>query len=196
MFVSFGASDNEICAFSEFGLKLSIFNLSTSKSVDINNPKFYNPGVASKGISYRPVSLNLALLTRSGGKDVISIHDRDTLEVTRSWHPDTVDAQGICWNADGRWLAVWESASQGHRFLIYAADGYLYKTWNGPVPAIGEIDLSLGPGIKLFDWNPSGTHVAIGDYSRRATVLSAPLFTEAMSLLHTATIRPAESLQV
>ena len=196
VFVSFGATDNEICVFSEFGLKLTIFDLSTSRSVDINNPKFYNPGVAAKGISYRPVSLNLALLTRNGGKDIISIHDRDTLEVTRSWHPDTVDAQGISWSADGRWLAVWESASQGHRFLIYAADGYLYKTWNGPIPTIDETDLSLGPGIKLFDWNPSGTHVAIGDYSRRATVLSAPLFTEAMSLLHTPTIRPAESLQV
>lgn len=142
------------------------------------------------------MSLNLALLTRSGGKDVISIHERDTLEVTRSWHSDTVDAQGISWSADGRWLAIWESASQGHRFLIYAADGYLYKTWSGPVPTIGEVDLNLGPGIKLFDWNRSGTHVAVADYSKQVTVLSAPSFTEAMSLLHTATIRPAESLQV
>lgn len=196
VFVSFGATDNEVCVFSEFGLKVSVFNLSNSRSVDLNNPKFYNPGVAARGISYRPVSLNLALLTRSGGKDVISIHARDTLEVTRSWHPDTVDAQGLSWSADGRWLAVWESASQGHRFFIYAADGYLYKTWNGPLPVAGDTDLDLGPGIKLFDWNRLGTHVAIADYSKRVTVLLAPLFTEAMSLLHTPTIRPAESLQV
>ncbi|KAH8602306.1 hypothetical protein B0O99DRAFT_136598 [Bisporella sp. PMI_857] len=194
--ISFGATDDEICAFSEFGLKLSVFSLSTSRSVDIGNPKFYNPGVAAKGLSYRPVTLNLALLTRTGGKDIISIHERHTLEVTRSWNPDTIDAQGLSWSADGRWLAVWESSSQGHQFLVYAADGYLYKSWNGPIPVAGDVDLSSGPGIKMFEWNKPGTHVAIGDFSRRVTVLSVPAFTESMSLSHTAAVKPAENLQV
>jgi len=183
--------------FSEFGLKLSIFNLTTSKSVDINSPKFYNPGVAGKGISYRPKTSNLALLTRSDGKDIISIHARETFEVTRSWHPDTIDAQGINWSPDGRWLVVWESASQGHRLLIYAADGYLYKTWNGPIPVTeDDTDLSLGAGIKLLEWNKTGSHMAVGDYSRRIALLAAPSFAESMNLLHTATVKPAETVQV
>jgi hypothetical protein len=183
--------------FSEFGLKLSIFNLTTLKSVDISAPKFYNPGGAARGLSYRPRTSNLALLTRSGGKDIISIHSRDTLEVTRSWHPDAIDAQGLCWSPDGRWLAVWESASQGHRLLIYAADGYLYKTWNGPLPITEEdTDLALGAGIKLFEWNKTGSHVAIGDYSKRVTLLSAPSYMQSMNMLHTAVITPAETLQV
>lgn len=182
---------------SEFGLKLSIFNLTTSKSVDINSPKFYNPGVAAKGISYRPKTSNLALLTRSGGKDIISIHARETFEVTRSWHPDTIDAQGINWSPDGRWLVVWESASQGHRLLIYAADGYLYKTWNGPIPVTeDDTDISLGAGIKLLEWNKTGSHMAVGDYSRRIALLAAPSFAESMNLLHTATVKPAETVQV
>lgn len=196
-FVSFGATDDEVCVFSEFGLKLSIFNLSTSKSVDINSPKFYNPGVAAKGVSYRPRTSNLALLTRSSGKDIISIHGRDTLEVTRSWYPDTIDAQGLCWSPDGRWLAVWESASQGHKLLIYTADGYLYKTWNGPLPITeDDIDLTLGAGIKLLEWNKTGSHVAIGDYSKRVTLLSAPSYVQSMNMLHTAAITPAKTLQV
>lgn len=196
-FVSFGATDDEICVFSEFGLKLSIFNLSTSKSVDINSPKFYNPGVAGRGISYRPGTSNLALLTRSGGKDIISIHTRDALEVKRSWYPDTIDAQGLSWSPDGRWLAVWESASQGHRLLVYTADGHLYKTWNGPTPiSEDETDLSLGAGIKLFGWNRTGSCIAVGDYSRRITVLAAQSFSEATSLLHTTAIKPTETLQV
>lgn len=196
-FVAFGATENEVCVFSEYGLKLSVFNLATSKSVDITAPKFYNPGVAAKGLSYRPRTLNLALLTRTGGKDIISIHARDTLEVTRSWYPDTIDAQGISWSPDGRWLAIWESASQGHKIVIYAADGYLYKTWNGPLPVAGDdMDLSLGAGIKLLDWDKSGTHVAIGDYSKRVILLTAPSYTESMNMLHTNVINPAEALQV
>ncbi|KAN0115491.1 hypothetical protein V8E51_005035 [Hyaloscypha variabilis] len=196
-FVSFGANDDEILLFSDFGLKLSIFNLATQRSVDINSPKFYNAGVAAKGFSYRPVTSNLALLTRSGGKDVISIHAKVTLDVTRSWWPDTIDAQGISWSADGRWLVVWESASQGHKILVYTADGHLFKTWNGPVPISEEdSDIALGAGIKLFDWSRHGALVAVGDYSRRVTILSAPSFTETTSLFHTETVKPAESLQI
>jgi hypothetical protein len=196
-FVSFGATEDEICVFSEFGLKLSIFNLSTSKCLELNAPKFYNPGVAGRGISYRPGTSNLALLTRSGGKDVISIHMRDTFEVKRSWYSDTIDAQGLSWSPDGRWLAIWESASQGHRMLVYTADGHLYKTWNGPTPiSEDETDLSLGAGIKLFEWNRTGSQVAVGDYSRRVTILSTPSFMEATSLLHTTAVKPTETLQV
>ncbi|PBP16539.1 WD40 domain-containing protein [Diplocarpon rosae] len=196
-YVAFGADDNEICVFSDFGLKLSIFNLVTSKSVEISSPKFYNQGVAAKGLSYRPDTRNLALLTRSGGKDVISVHARDTLDVTRSWWPDTIDAQGIEWSADGRWLAVWESASQGHRLLVYTADGHFFKAWNGPMPMSDhDTDISLGAGIKLLAWSRDGTHMAIGDYTDRVTILSAPSFSESMSILHTPDVTPAGSLQI
>ena len=54
----------------------------------------------------------------------------------------------------------------------------------------------LGPGIKLFDWSRTGAHVAIGDYSRRVTILAAPSFTESVSLLHATAVKPADSLQV
>jgi hypothetical protein len=196
-FVTFGSTDDEICVFSEFGLKLSIIDLRTSKSVDINAPKFYSPGTAGKGCAYRPVTKNLALLTRHSGKDVISIHARETFEVTRSWHPDTVDAQGLSWSPDGRWLVVWESAAQGHRSLVYTADGHLFKSWNGPTPVLDEeVDIALGAGIKLYDWAKTGASVAVGDYSRRVSVLEAPSFIESMSLLHTTAIKPADTLQV
>jgi len=183
--------------FSEFGLKVSVFNLRTQRSVDISSPKFYHAGVATKGFSYRPKTGNLALLTRSGGKDVVSVHVKDSLDVMRSWCPDTIDAQGVCWSADGRWLVVWESPSQGHRICVYTADGHLFKCWNGPVHISDEdSDISLGAGIKLLDWSRDGALVAVGDYSRRVTILSAPSFTETTSLFHTTTVKPAESLQV
>ncbi|KAH8663636.1 hypothetical protein BGZ60DRAFT_379621 [Tricladium varicosporioides] len=196
-FVTFGATEDEICVFSDFGLKLSVINLSTSKSVDINSPKFYHPSVAGRGFSYRPRTRNLTLLTRSGGKDIISIHTRDTLEVTRSWYPETIDAQGITWSSDGRWLVIWESASQGHRLFAYTADGHLYKTWNGPVALTEEdVDIQLGAGIKMLEWNRTGTHLASGDYSRRVTLLAMPSFNESMNFVHPGDVKPTESLQI
>ncbi|KIN05828.1 hypothetical protein OIDMADRAFT_100741 [Oidiodendron maius Zn] len=195
--ISFGATDNEVYVFSDFGLKLSVLNLATSKSVDIISPKFYNPSNAAKGVSHRPGTHNLVILTRNGGKDVVSVHAHNTLAVTRSWHPDTIDAQGVAWSPDGRWIAVWDSASQGHKMLIYTADGHLYKKWGGAKPVSEEgNDQTLGAGIKLFSWSPAGSQIALGDYSSSVTILSVPSFTDSMSLMHSTTIKPADTLQI
>ncbi|APA10529.1 hypothetical protein sscle_06g052990 [Sclerotinia sclerotiorum 1980 UF-70] len=196
-FISFGGTDDEVCVFSEFGLKLTIFNLSTSKSVDISSPKLFTPGTAAKGFSHRPRSGNLALLTRSGGKDVISIHKPGSLEVTRSWSPETIDAQGIMWSPDGKWIMIWEAASQGHKLLVYTADGHLYKAWSGPTPTCEEDkDIALGAGIKSIEWSQTGTHVAISDYSRRIVLFAAPAFSESMILSHVLSVNPTDTLHI
>ncbi|CAG8950574.1 hypothetical protein HYFRA_00002783 [Hymenoscyphus fraxineus] len=195
--VAFGATEDEICVFSDFGLKMSIVNLITSKSVDIASPKLYHSVNAGKGFAYRPGTNNLTLLTRSGGKDIVSIHAHGTHLVTRSWHPDTIDAQGLVWSADGRWLVVLESAAHGHKFFVYTADGHLFKTWNGPRPfSILDTDIELGPGIKMFDWNHNGGVFAIADHSKRVTILSTPSFTESLNVQHTASVTPTDTLQV
>ncbi|KAG9239753.1 WD40-repeat-containing domain protein [Amylocarpus encephaloides] len=195
--VAFGMDENEICVFSEFGLKMAIVSLTTSKSVEISSPKLYTSISAKKGVAYRPRTNNLTLLTRSGGKDIISIHARETQEVVRSWHPETIDAQAIAWSVDGRWLVIFESASQGHKLYVYTADGHLYQVWNGPRPiTIGDVDIALGSGVKMFDWNRAGTHLAIGDNSKRITILSTPSFAETLNIHHTAGLRPSETLQV
>lgn len=125
------------------------------------------------------------------------MHARDTLDVVISWCPDTIDAQGLCWSPDGRWLVIWESASQGHKILVYTADGHLYRTWNGPIPVCEEdADIEMGAGIKLFEWSKNGALLAVGDYGKRVTLLATPSFTESMSIIHTSVVQPAESCQV
>jgi hypothetical protein len=196
-YLAFGATDDEICVLSDFGLKLTIFNLITSTSIDISCPKLFNLVNSSKGYAYRPKTLNLALLTRSSGKDIISIHARDSYEVLRSWHPETIDAQQLSWSPDGKWLVVIESAGQGHRILFYTADGHLYKSWNGPMPTSdGEQDIGMGAGVKVIAWNSTGDCLAVGDYSSKVTLLSAPWFTQTMSLKHSTSIKPSSTLQV
>ncbi|KAI8219780.1 WD repeat-containing protein WRAP73 [Colletotrichum sp. SAR 10_86] len=150
-FVQFGASDSEILMCSSFGLKFSVFDLTTSRAVEIGSPKFHQPTSAPRGFALRPGSGHLALLTRVAGKDIVSIHHSTTRGVQRSWHPETVDAQGLTWTPDGRRLIMWESAAQGHKVLFYTADGHLLNTWSGPSAfEPEEKHFDLGAGVKIW----------------------------------------------
>lgn len=195
--VGFAASDTEVWVCSSFGLKFTIFDLTTLKGVEIGNPKFFTPGTAYNGFSLRPITKHLAIMTRSAGKDMISIHDPTAKAVQRSWYPDTIDAQGLEWSPDGRWLVVWESAGQGHKVIFYTADGNTFKAWTGPAnPPPENKHYPLGAGVKAIRFSIDSRHLAIGDYSRGVCILDMASVNETMQLLHPNTIVPCETIQV
>ncbi|KAM7194976.1 hypothetical protein V8F20_007702 [Naviculisporaceae sp. PSN 640] len=196
-YVDFGASDTEVCLVSSFGLKFSIYNLTTSDAVEIANPKFSSPSTASRGFSFRPGSRHLALLTRSAGKDVISIHDYPARRLQISWAPDTVDAQGVVWSPDGRWLVVWESPALGHKVIFFTADGHMFKVWNGPAnPALEDKDYALGAGVKAVRFSGDGRLLAIGDCSKSISTFNMMSAMEGPRLKHPNNLAPKETLQV
>jgi WD40 repeat protein len=195
--IGFAALDTQVWVCSSFGLKLTIFNLETSKGVEISNPKFFTSATAPHGFALRPVTGHLAILTRTAGKDMVSIHDPTTRQIQRSWYPDTADAQGLSWSPDGRWLIVWESDSQGHKVIFYTADGNTFKTWTGPSnPPVEYKDYALGPGVKRLQFSADARHLAIGDHSRGVCILEMTSLNETMRLLHPTTISPRETIQV
>ncbi|KAI1078411.1 hypothetical protein F5B20DRAFT_228365 [Whalleya microplaca] len=196
-FVDFGATDDEACIWSPLGIKLTVINLVSSKAVEIANPKLYNASSASKGCSFRSNTHHLALLTRTAGKDVISIHSPETREIERSWYPDTIDAQGLAWTPDGRWLVVWESSAQGHRVLFYTSDGHIFKDWRGPLPLASKEDMGQhGAGVKVVAFSPNGRHGVIADGSSCICILSTPSMVEEMRLRHPQAVHPKDTLQI
>lgn len=196
-FVQFGPSDDDILMCSSYGLKFSIFDLATSKTVEIANPKFHQATSASRGFSLRPGSAHLSILTRVAGKDIVSIHHPKTREVLRSWHPETADAQGLAWTPDGRWLILWEAAGQGHKILFYTSDGHLFKTWSGSsLFEAEEKHYELGAGVKLCQLSPDGARIAVCDHTRSVCVLDTESAAESMRLEHPATIAPKDTVQV
>lgn len=196
--VGFGASDYQICLCASLGLRFAIFDLRSSKAVEIANPKFYaTPSACCRGFCFRPRTGHLSILTRISGKDVISIHDPASVQVQRSWFPDTVDAQGLLWDPDGHWLLTWEAPAHGHKILFYSSDGNLLKTWSGPQPLVAaDSDLRLGPGIKLLEFSADARRLAIGDSSRRICILDMASVTESLRLQHPSSIAPTDTLQV
>ena len=193
--VQFGAHENEIFACAAFGLKFIIFDLSTSKAIEIANPKFYLPSSASRGYSVRPHTSHLAILTRTSGRDVVSIHHHGTRQVLRSWYPDTADAHGLTWTPDGRWLLLWESPAHGHKLLLYTPDGELFRSI-GASSIVGGQDADLETGIKLCRLSPDASLCAVGDHSRTVGVLNTQTWRDGLKLIHPTTIVPKDTLQV
>ncbi|KAI0533161.1 hypothetical protein GGR58DRAFT_129249 [Xylaria digitata] len=195
-FVTFGATDDEVCVFSPVGIKLTVANLVSSKAVEISNPKFFSTVVALRGYSFRPTTRHLALLTRTAGKDMVSIHSADTREIQRSWCPETVDAQGLAWTPDGRWLVVWDSPAHGTRVLFCTHDGHVYKDWRGRLPhsALGDMD-QYGPGVKTLAFSPNGRYTAVADGSDSISIFNDRLIEE-VRLHHAPTVEPKETLQI
>ncbi|GAW12807.1 hypothetical protein ANO14919_021780 [Xylariales sp. No.14919] len=195
-FAKFGATDDELCVFSPVGIKLTIINLTLSKAVEISNPKFFSTMAALRGYSFRPTTRHLALLTRTAGKDVVSIHSADTREIQRSWCPETIDAQGIAWTPDGRWLVVWDSPAHGTRVLFCTHDGHVYKDWRGHLPHSALNDTSqYGPGVKALVFGPNGRYTAVADGSNDISILNDRL-AEEVRLHHPSTVEPKETLQI
>jgi WD40 repeat protein len=196
-YVGFGASDAEICVISSFGLKFSMFDLASSKATEIGSPKVFSSSSASKCFSFRPETRHLAVLTRTSGKDMVSIHSYPTRELQRSWAPDTIDAQALVWSPDGRWLVVWDSPAHGHKVLFYTSDGHVFKSWSGPAnPLPEDRDFALGAGVRSVEFSGDARYLAVGDFSRSVCVLSMASVTETMRLRHPRTLVPKDTLQV
>ncbi|KAH6963789.1 hypothetical protein DER45DRAFT_122854 [Fusarium avenaceum] len=193
--VRFGAHDDEVFACAGLGLKFSIFDLSTSKAIEINNPKFYLPVSAQRGYSVRPRTSHLAILTRTGGRDLVSIHHPKTRQVLRSWYPETVDVHGLAWTPDGQWLLLWEAPAHGHKLLLYAPDGQPFRSIGASSIVSGQ-DADLETGIKSCGLSPDASFCAIGDGSKTVVVLNTQIWRDGLKLVHPATVVPKDTLQV
>lgn len=195
--VGFGASDYHVSVCSSLGLKFAIFDIRSSTAVEVANPKFHSAASVRKGFCFRPHTRHLAIITRTAGKDMISIHHPKTTELQRSWYPEIVDAQGIVWSSDGKWLVTWESAAHGHKILFFTPDGNLFKTWSGPQPLVpADAETKLGPGVRLLEFSADAQNLAICDGSRRICIMKMTSVTESLRLHHPSSIVPKDTLQV
>ena len=160
--VAFGHTANEVVVLSDFGAKLTIWSLLSSRGVEVRDPKYM-----VKCYHHRPGTGHLAILTRPAAQDVLMLLQPGNHELVKSVEMPTIDAQEVVWNPKGDWLAISDTASSGYKVLIYTADGHLYKTISN---SVNNVDISLG--VKCIRWSPSTNTLSVGDNDDSIVVFS------------------------
>lgn len=192
--VDFGRSDEEVCVWSDYASRMTVWCLRTGRTVEIRDPKF--TGREGRGWGYRPCSKAmqgqrngvLAMLCRNSGQDVLMLLAPRTYVVLKRVELPTVDAQGLKWSRDGQWIAVWDSAASGYRLCIYTADGHLYRTISREASNEENQWGVEGLGIKTVEWISGNEWLAVGGWDRRVRILSTRTFSPVVLLDHTGQI--------
>ncbi|PLB33429.1 WD40 repeat domain-containing protein [Aspergillus candidus] len=182
MNIDFGGDSNEVIVFHAWNTKLTIFGLDTGHSQVIKSPKFAH----YYGFGYRPRTRELAVLLKPDTTDILTIHGYRSYEVIGRSVLPTVDAQGLKWSPDGRWIAVWDAASCGTKVLIFTADGQLFRTYTGPPGVDDSFDL----GVRGLEWGPvdggrgASEYLAVAKVDGSVDLLSTKTFSCSTSLSH------------
>lgn len=143
--VDFGTDENEVIVFHSWNTRVTVFCLNSSRMTVIRQPKLAH----HYGYGYRPRTRELAILLKPEVSDVLTVHEPGSHKLLNRTTLTTVDAQGLQWSPDGRWIAVWDLPSIGTKVLIFTADGKLFRTYTGP----SGVDDSLDTGVKQIEWS-------------------------------------------
>ncbi|KAJ4410161.1 hypothetical protein N0V91_002170 [Didymella pomorum] len=197
--VEFGADEGEVVAWSDFQASFKVWCLRTGSVKEVRDPKF--AGREGRGWGYRPSSTGstgieggagrggvMAMLCRTSGMDVLVLLASRTYALINRVDLPTVDAAGLKWSRDGRWIAIWDAPSTGYNLYIYTADGHLYrKITRESSNDVREWSVE-GLGIKSVEWVPGTEWLAVGGWDRRVRILSTRTFAPVVFLDHTTTI--------
>ncbi|KAL4915499.1 Quino protein amine dehydrogenase [Aspergillus aurantiobrunneus] len=180
--IDYGSDENEIIVFHAFNTKLTIFGLDSGRSHVVKSPKLSH----QNGFGYRPKTGQLAILLKPETTDLLTVHEPRSYELIGREVLPTIDAQGLKWSPDGRWIAVWEAASAGTKVLIFTAEGQLFRTYTG----LPEFDDSVDLGVKGIEWSPSAVHdglsqvLAVGKVDGTVDLLGSKTFSCLSTLSH------------
>ncbi|KAJ3217298.1 WD repeat-containing protein wrap73 [Clydaea vesicula] len=150
--ILFSPDSRHLLTFSDFQLRITVWNLINKSVRYMQYPKFDN-----KGFCFRKDGKYFSLVERKECKDFISVFDCEDWEMVKHFQTDTFDLEDIAWSPDGRFIAAWES-SLDYKVLLYFPDGRLVSTFSREI---------TGLGIKSVKWSPSAQFLAVGGYDKK-----------------------------
>ncbi|CAD6578630.1 MAG: hypothetical protein TREMPRED_002234 [Tremellales sp. Tagirdzhanova-0007] len=167
MSVAWGKYGREILAWSDYGLRLTIYDLSTGNARYIQHPK--SPHNCH---TYSPDGRYLAVAERHDGKDFIGVYDAAArYALVRHFALQTTDVHGILWSPCGKYIAAWDTP------LLYSLHVHSplspHLTHFSPSSTTFAQDEDPGTGIRTVVWAPGGRWVALGGWDGRVRIIES-----------------------
>ena len=167
----------------EFG-KAKLWDLNSGKSIDLPDAKTgcdFKVWQMRLGVEEGGTTI-LAMLSRTGADDHLIMH----IPVTQKSFPwiklPTVDAQGLLWSPDGRWLAVQDTATARPSVHLYTPDGCHFRSYPS------SKDSEIGLGVKRMAWSSDSSTLALARYDGRIDLLNTKTFSPIAFVEPTTTI--------
>lgn len=179
LYVDFGGSENEIIVFHNWNTKMTIYSFSSERNIVIKSPKLAHP----LGYGYRPKTRQFAILLKPETSDILTVHEYQSYGLINRTVLPTIDAQGLKWSPDGKWIAVWDVAIAGTKVLIFTADGQLFRTYTNTSGPEDENDT----GVRQIEWSPALGHSATSE------ILAVSKVNGNIDLLRTRTVSVSQS---
>ncbi|KAI8102470.1 hypothetical protein M9435_006071 [Picochlorum sp. BPE23] len=172
-YATWSPTGNHVFVVSEFQAKLALWSLKDS-SCDygvIQCPKFAN----SYGIGISPDGRMVAVLVRKDCKDSVLLYGVGEWSLLADVSIDTMNAAGMVWSPDSRYIAVWDAVYAGPRLVVVSQHEVVHTaSWAS----------QSGLGIRTVQWSPSGHALAIGTYDTDVKLLNTVTWREMHVMKH------------
>ncbi|KAF2718792.1 WD40 repeat-like protein, partial [Polychaeton citri CBS 116435] len=172
----------QLLAVWEFG-KAKLWDLETGVGVDLGDLKTTCDRSSWQVRSKDPNACLLAILSRHSAEDTLTLHSPSTSKSLEAVRLKTIDAQGLSWSPDGRWLALLDTPSAGQGVHIYTPSGHAFRSY----PPTTDME-DIGLGVKAMIWSGDGSVLALTRFDGKIELLNTRTFTPFAFIEHTTTI--------
>ncbi|WVQ85730.1 hypothetical protein IAT38_007897 [Cryptococcus sp. DSM 104549] len=164
--VEWGRGSREVLAWSDLGLRLSIYNLSTGETKVIQYPKSLHCH------TYSPDARYLAVAEKHLGKEHVGIYDvLDEYNLIRHFPLRTSDIQGLLWSPCGKYIAAWDTPLS-YSLYVHSPLGPLLTHFSSTSPTFSPSE-DPGLGVRTAAWAPGGRWIALGGWDGKVRIVES-----------------------
>ncbi|KAF7320307.1 ATP-dependent metallopeptidase [Mycena kentingensis (nom. inval.)] len=143
-----------ILCFSQWGLRVTIWTLSTGLGTYIQYPLHPDAGYA-----FRSDGRYFVLAERHKSKDTLGVYDtEDAYKLVRHFPSPTASLASLALSPTGNYIAVWEGPIEYKLHILSLAGNIQGSFCPDPDP---------GYGIRRVGWHPTGMFLAVGGWDEK-----------------------------